>query len=89
MSKYQASGFTFDQPAIGIISGVRIIFSEHAGEYKTRWVRRGWFERLFSLPWRPFQRERPEHYIEPGIYRVGDMIVAHESFRAAIEKEFK
>lgn len=38
-------------------------------------VKRSWWERLFTLPWHPFQKTRQEQ--RPGMYRVGDKIEVH------------
>ena len=46
--------------------GVRIVKSPMLIEYKTREVERTWKDRLFSKPWRPFQKIKTEIYTVPG-----------------------
>lgn len=52
-------------------NGKKYIADSHVSDVYT--VNRSWFERLFSLPWRPFQKtkiveEARLHEFLPGIY---------------------
>ena len=58
-----------------------VCYSTHAMTEKE--VKRTWRERLFSWPWRPGQKTKVVR--EPGIFRVGNMIVVHPALKESIE----
>jgi hypothetical protein len=60
------------------ITSTPIIQSKWVPE--TIWVKRTWKERLFSLPWKPFQKMRET----PGVYIVGGVIYCHPKRYAEI-----
>lgn len=69
----------------------RLFYSEFAlGQEGTKeiTVRRSLRERLLTWPWRPWRKTRSmtvPNWV-PCIYKAGDMIIAHPSFRPAIER---
>jgi hypothetical protein len=50
-------------------------------------VKRTWKERLFSFPWRPFQKIRIEK--KPTIFQVGAMLLVHPVFESQYRKEIE
>jgi len=50
-------------------------------------VKRTWKERLFSLPWRPFQKMRIEK--KPTILQVGAMLLVHPVYESRYRKEIE
>jgi len=49
--------------------------------------KRTWKERLFSLPWRPFQKMKVVK--KPSIFQVGGMMLVHPIFESRFKKELE
>ena len=84
------------------IPSIQLYYTPYATKEKT--IARTWKERLFSLPWRPWQRDNLQY--QPAIYLVNipslpsltlphlpqrnaTLFIAHPSFKHAIEKGLK
>jgi hypothetical protein len=50
-------------------------------------VERSWKERLFSLPWRPFEKKKIID--KPTIFVVGETIIAHPVFKSRLDEHEK
>jgi DNA-directed RNA polymerase subunit RPC12/RpoP len=65
--------------------GMNIQYSPHTYTYKT--VNRSWKERLLTWPWRPWIKTKTIK--EPGIYQMGNTIIAHTSYQGEIDMATK
>lgn len=57
--------FTQTNSLSDALFGMKIITSPFVGEKCTKQVKRTWKERLFTLPWRPFQKLKTITYYKP------------------------
>ena len=46
-------------------------------------IKRSWKERLFSLPWRPFVKNKISY--NPIILQIGNKIIAHPSYKGKLK----
>ena len=52
------------------IGETRVVFSPYAGSYEGTLIKRTWKDRLFELPWRPWESTRIGMEFVPGIYSI-------------------
>ena len=68
-----------------LLLGLEVTISPSVYEVKT--VERSLKERLFTLPWHPFQRTKTVH--EPAMYVVGNRIICHPSMEKRLREILK
>lgn len=79
---------------IGSIAGLKMIESVHAQEQDGKrgtYVKRSMIERLFSLPWRPFRKDKlmiVQNY-KPAMYLMHDRLIYHPSLSESIFSQVK
>ena len=71
---------------IASVSGIRVVFSEHACDPEYELVKRSWKERLFTRPWEPRRKyNQVMTALNPQMFKMnttgGEMIVAHPTFK--------
>ena len=65
----------------------RIIYSLYACDPEYELVNRTWRERLFTRPWRPFQKKKKVlKNLNPQAFLVNDMLIAHPIFERQLEE---
>jgi len=82
-----AKGYPYE--SLSPIGGIQIIENNHMVDKKETKVLRAWKERLFSLPWKPFNKTKTvvTYIPKQEILQYGSMIVCHPAVAAKIRKE--